>query len=472
MKKIHFTGIAGVGMAPLALMMKDLGWTVTGSDQNVFEPMLSFLNKSIDWQEGYDAKRVEDADIVVIGGSPLMNDINNPEFMRAKELGKKLVSYPYLIQEYLAKENSVVVAGSYGKTTTSAILMWLLDYIGVNPAFFSGGQPLNFNSGVRYTDSKYSVAEGDEYVAAWGFDMEPKFMYYKPSHTIITSTRWDHLNIYPTLESYIDAFRKLIKLTKENGGIVLLSASGENNDVLFNENPDIEYSYSLKDKTQLFKAKTHYSGVVDDVQNNIEFTTFKVYKNDVLLGNFQTTMIGNHNVEDCTAAIAMIDILGLDLKLAGEGLKLFKGIKRRQEVRGKTATGAIVMDDLAHSAVKAKATLEALRTRYKTEKIIAIFDPHASSLADRKTLEWYPGTFDLATEVIIPRVKVKKSTPKDQRVYGIDIVEAIKQTQPNVSYMATDEIIVDHLQEQDNKTLIVFMSSGGWRGMIEKLVVK
>lgn len=470
MSKVHFTGIAGVGTAPLAVMMQEKGWTVTGSDENVFEPMLSFLNKNIEWQDGYDAKRVENADLVIMGGSPLMKDINNPEFVRAKELGKKIVSWPYIVQEYIAKENSIVVTGSYGKTTTTTILMWLLDYIGVNPSFLTGGQPLNFDSGVRVTESKYSVTEGDEYVASWGFDMEPKFMYYKPTHSIIISTRWDHLNVYPQENDYINAFRKLIKLTRENNGIILLSSTGENNDILFNENSDIKFTYGLRGKEQKFKAVTHYEGELAELQKSKELTSFKLYKNNNLLGEFETQMIGSANVEDCTAAIAMVDILGLDIAKAAEGLKLFKGVKRRQEVRGKTVKDAIVIDDLAHSAVKAKATLEALRTRYKDEKITVIFDPHASSLADRKTLEWYPSTFDLADEVILPKVVVKKSTPKDQRVYGMDIINAIKKTQPNALYMPLDSQILEHLKGLDNKSVIVFMSSGGWRGIIEEII--
>ncbi len=165
------------------------------------------------------------------------------------------------------------------------------------------------------------------------------------------------------------------------------------------------------------------------------------------------------------------DVLNKDIDKVALAISEYKGVRRRQEIRGINSKGAIIIDDLAHSAVKAKATLEALRTRYKNENIVVIFDPHASSLSDRKSLEWYAGAFDLANKVYIPRVTVKKSTNKEERVYGIDIVNAIKSTQSNVEYAPSDEILIQKLQsDSDSQTIIVFMSSGGWRGIIENII--
>jgi len=482
--KVHFIGIVGIAIAPLAKMMKEIGWEVTGSDEQAFEPMLSFLNNNkIDWKEGFDAQRVHGADLVIINGAAILKHPDNVEVAEAKKLGIPTYGYPYLIGEHIIKENSIVVTGSVGKTTTSCILAWLLDYCGLNPSYMTGGQPVNFDSGVRRTDSKYSVLEGDEFASAFGFDNEPKFIYYKPTHSIITSAKWDHLNLYPTESSYIDAFRKLIRLTSENQGIVLINSAGDNNDTLYSEitkgllelPKESVFSYSCEQEPK-FKAKTHYESklittIDENTDTDVNFTEFEFFKNDLCLGKYKTLMLGRANIEDCTATIAMCDILGLDLNKVSQGLAEFKGIKRRQEILGTNSKGAIIMDDLAHSTIKAKATLEALRSRYKTEKIVAVFDPHASSLSDRQSLEWYPGTFDSADEVIIPKVIVKKSTPKENRVYGTDIIEAIKKTQSNVSYIPMDDDIVKYLLNISSpETLIVFMSSGGWRGIIERVL--
>lgn len=469
---VHFIGIAGSAIAPIAKMMKDLGWKVTGYEHNqVWEPMKSFLkDNNIEYSEiEHNFENLQKADLVVLGGSVLMKDKNDPEFLEAKKLGKKIVGYEQLLQDFVVKKNSVVIAGTYGKTTISSMLAWILETAKLNPSYMSGGQQLNFDSGVRSTDSDYSVVEGDEYVSVWGFDMEPRFVYYKPNHTLITSAKWDHVNVYPMEESYVEAFKKLAKKTEENSGIMLLCATGDNLEKVKKSFKGKVYTYMMKEKS----AEKRMAGNVDYTGEIIEYfpdkTVFRVYEGVDLLWEFETTMIGDHNVENCVASIAMARILGISVKSIDDALKTFKGIGRRQEVVGKMKSGATVMDDFAHSPIKAKATLEALRTRYKG-KIIAIFNAHATSLADRETLKWYPGVFDKADFVIIPKITVKKSTPKEKRVYGKDVVDAIAKTQPNVEYIPVEENIVKKIQElADKNSLVVFMSSGGWGKLVLSL---
>jgi UDP-N-acetylmuramate-alanine ligase len=298
--------------------------------------------------------------------------------------------------------------------------------------------------------------------------MKPRFVYYQPKQVLLTATQWDHINIYPTEESYIQAFRELAKLAHDNSGFILSALNGQNNNTIR------AYFKSLGGKNFTYAVNQTESNLVDYSGQIIKYdkdkTTFKVFCKNKDLGTFTTLLMGDHNIENCVGAIGMSHLLGLDMKSVNDAVATFKGLKVHLELVGKTEKGSEIFSDLAHSAVKAKSTLEALRTRYKTEKIVAIFDPHASSLSERKSLDWYPGTFDLASEVIIPHVSVKKSTPKDQRVYGTDIVNAIKQTQQNAKYMPLDESIVEYLLNCDENTVIVFMSSGSWRGIIEKIV--
>ncbi len=470
-KKIHFIGIAGVAIAPIAKMLKDMGWIVTGSDEEVFDPILTYLKTNdIAWQEGFDASRVQDVDMVLIGGGAVLKHSNNVELEEAKRLNKKIVTFAQILEEILVKEESIVVTGTYGKTTTSGLLAYLLDRLNLNPSFMTGGQPIHFASGTRNTNSKYSVLEGDEFAAAFGYDNEPKFIYYKPKYSLITASQWDHLNLYPTEQSFIDAFKKLLDKTVTNSGIALLCSTGKNIDILFNEYKDKLpiYTYSIYD-TQ-FKGFSHYS--VSNIKNiDMVYTSFKVLRDNKEVGEFKTQLIGNHNIENDLGAIAMCDILQFDLVAVSQAMSEYKGVRRRQEIRGINSKGSIVMDDLAHSAVKAQSTLEALRSRYKQEKIVVIFDPHASSLSDRKSLEWYAGAFDKADKVYVPRVTVKKRTNKDDRVYGIDIVNTIKTTQPNVEYAPKDEILINNLKnDSTSNTVIVFMSSGGWRNIIDEIL--
>lgn len=469
-KKIHIIGIAGVAIAPIAKILKDMGWIVTGSDENVFDPILTFLKvNNIDWQEGFDAQRVRDVDMVLIGGGAILKHSNNVELEEAKRLKKKIVTFAQILEEILVKEESIVVAGTYGKTTTSGLLAYIFEVLGENPSFMTGGQPIHFESGTRNTDSKYSILEGDEFAAAFGYDNNPKYIYYKPKYTLITAAQWDHLNLYPTEKSFVDAFDTLAQKTFENKGILFLCSDGKNLDIIYNKYKDRLPIYTYGSKNFSFRGISHYSSEL--INNDKEYTYFRVYKDDNVIGEFKTQLIGNHNIENILGAIMICDTLKKDLVKVSKAISEYKGVKRRQEIRGVNSKGTVIIDDLAHSAVKAKATLEALRTRYKKEKLIVIFDPHASSLSDRKSLQWYYGAFDLADKVYIPRVTVKKSTNKTERVYGIDIVNAIKTTQPNVEYTANDDILLNKLKrDSSSNTVIVFMSSGGWRGIIENIL--
>lgn len=474
-KHVHIVGICGKGIAPVAKMYKDNGWKVTGSEIKTggWGPIAKFLkDNSLPFTIGYAEENISrfdtKPDLVIQAGSAFKK-WPNPEVEWAKENGVEVISFPEALRDYLIKKNSVVVTGNYGKTSTSALMAWILEVAGKNPSYMIGGVPMNFEGGMKNTDSEYSVVEGDEHPTLKYKDEKPKFLYYKPKYTILSSAQWEHVNVFQTEESYIDAFRELVRLTVKNKGKLVLNAAGENNEKVKKAYKGKAVLYMMDGKTKLVNGGLDYSGEIVEVVDDM--TIFNVYENEMLLWQFETPLIGEFNVENCLAAIAMTRTLGLELTDIVEAVKTFKGVKRRLEIRGKMKSGAIVIDDFAHSAVKAKAVLEALRTRYEDKKIIVIFDPHSSALADRKTLAWYPYVFDKADLVIIPRVTVKKSTLKGERVYGKDVVEAIRKTQQNVEYIPVDDNIIKTIEEQSNEnTVVVFMSSGGWRGIIERLI--
>ncbi len=461
-EKIHFIGIGGSAIAPLAVEMSKSGYTVSGSDANVFDPALTLLNsKNIDWYEGVKPEKIKYADLIIIGGSMLMKDGENPEFVEAKKLKKQIESFTYLINKHIIKKESIVVCGTYGKTTITSLIAWILETAGLNPSFLVGGLPLNFEYGIRKTNSKYSVVEGDEYAASFGFDMSPKFLHYKPKHTIITAAQWDHVNMYPTEESYIDAYKKLSKLVEKNNGQIYFSQNGENNQVVRKE-------YSGKSQTYGLKQGDF---TVEGIEFCAEKTRFSVKKGSQIVENFETQLMGLHNIENCLVAIALTFDLGIDLEKIKEGLKTYKGVKRRMEVVGTNSKGATVIDDFAHSAIKAQSTIEALRTRFEDNKIITIYSPRVSERESKDTLNWYRETFKETNHVIIPKITVKKSTEKEFRIHGIDIINAINKDENSKHYFPKEEQILNFLKENSDKnTIIVFMSAGGWGDLMEKVI--
>ncbi len=459
-EKIHFIGIGGSAIAPIAIMLKSEGYEVSGSDFNIFDPALSLLKKNkINWYEGFKPEKIKDVDLVIIGGSVLMKEPNNVEYVEAKKLNKQIESFTYLVDKHIVKKESIVVCGTYGKTTITSLIAWILETANLDPSFLVGGLPLNFETGIKKTNAKYSVVEGDEYAAAFGFDMSPKFLHYKPKHTILTAAQWDHVNLYHTEEDYINAYKDLAKLVEKNEGQIFTSINGENNKEALENYKGVKKTYGLEES----------DFCVESINFGKEKTTFIVKKGEKDIGKFETSLIGIHNVENCLASIALTYELGIEVEKIKEALEGYKGVKRRLEVLGKNSKGAIVIDDFAHSPVKAQSTLEALRTRYRDNKIITIYSPRVSERESKESLKWYKETFKETDHVIIPKITVKKSTEKEFRIHGIDIINSINKEKKSKHYFPKEEQILEFIEKNsDENTIIIFMSAGGWGELMNK----
>jgi UDP-N-acetylmuramate: L-alanyl-gamma-D-glutamyl-meso-diaminopimelate ligase len=475
-KNIHFIGIAGSAIAPLAIMIKKKGFNVTGSEHNkVWDPAKTLLkNNEIKYTElEYDMDNIKDADLVVIGGSALLKDQDHPEFLKAKELNKKIVGYAYIIDKFIAKEKSIVVTGSYGKSTITSILIWVLKKAGMDPSFMVGGKPIGLEKGVQSTDGEISVVEGDEYASAWGFDMEPRFVYYNPTHAIVTSAEWDHLDVYTTEQSYIEAFRKLTSIIQKKDGFLLINEQGENISKVIEDYDGDLVSYSTSSKQKLDVANRYY---VDEINYNAKLTKFSVYKNTPQvsqaqkIGDFETILFGRHNVENLLAAIVMCCEINIDLVTLQQAIRTFKGIKRRLDVLGKLDTGAILIDDFAHSPVKAKATLRAVSNRYPKKQIIGVYKPRPSIHQTRDVLSLYPGVFDAADQIFITKIVQSSDTKDEDRIRGKDLIDVVQETQPNVRYVVKETIIANYLNKQtDSDSIVVLMSAASWDDLLKDL---
>ncbi|MBU2577255.1 hypothetical protein KKA69_00315 [Patescibacteria group bacterium] len=458
--KAYFIGIAGKAMSALANSFRDLGWEAYGSDhKGIYPPVSTYLNeKGIKYFEGYSEDNLPfSVDLVVVGRSALMIDPQNPEYLKAKERGFKVKSYPEVVGEYLIKENSIVVAGTYGKTTTTAILSWILEKAGMNPSFLIGGVPLNFKDGARITDSNYSVVEGDEPPALLKDDPS-KFLFYKPKYLLLTATIYDHPEVFKTEEDYLQAFIKLVKLLPEEGFIVY---NRENVSPIVLENfSGKKISYSL------------FSPSADFFLENISFgetTGFKINGQSL-----KTNLLGWHNLENLCAAFALASELGIKTETIKEAIAQFRGVKTRLEFLGKIG-GRIFYWDYAQHPAKVKGTLEALRTHYKDRKIICVYDPRTTGLKFKESLSWFKDSFKEADEVVISKIGFIKEVSPEERVNGKDLVEAISFSQTKTFYEPILEKITDYLINNTKEgDVVVFMSSGGlvFTNFIEKTVNK
>lgn len=407
-------------MAGLAKALQYLGWEVSGSDHvNVYPPSTTYLEKyRIKYARGYRRENLtDDYDLVVVGRSALMLDPKNPEYFRAKELGCPVISFPELVQKYVVKENSIVIAGTYGKSTTTALIVWILMKAGYNPSYLIGDEAFNFDDNIKITESEYSVVEGDETPSLMEND-PPKFMFYKPKYLLLTATEYDHPEIYKTKEDYIDAYIKLVEILPKDG-------------VLFYESGTVDKR--VIDACMCQKIK---------FLNNTEVEIDERFK------------------ESALRAITLCNFLGIEANIIRDSVSTFKGLRGRLDYLGKSG-GRFLYYDFSQQSSKVKMSLQMLRKMHKENRIIVIFNPSATSLKYKTGLRGYTDAFLGINEVIIAKVNFISAISGEDRVTGPDLVEAFGGTN-KVAYVPVNEKIVEWIvQNTKAEDVVIFMSSGG-----------
>ncbi len=454
MKHIHFIGICGVGMSSLAILWKNKGWKVTGSDVGFYPPVSTHLEEhKIDFYPGWHPEKMGTPDLVVVGN---VAGSENPEWLKVQNEKIPFVSYPELIAQNLIKKTSVVCAGTYGKTSTTALISFILKDAGFKPTYMFGG--LSDSLGISADEpegSVISVVEGDEYkTARW--DDKAKFFSYNPTHLLLTDVVWDHLDLYPTEQSYFEAFNKLVAGIPQNG-LILISEKVKNKPIKIpfyksygtDNTNDYIYGNITQDKNGLHFEITH---------NNITYP-------------INSPMIGIYMAENICASFALTHELGVPIEKIISALTKFTGIKRRLEKRGITSRGATVYDDIAHSPTKAKSILLTLKQVYPG-KIYAVFEPNSGN-RQIEAIPLYKDAFKDADEVIIPRLtKIKiKEGEENKVIEGFQLKEIISETHKNTIYLEDDEELTSYLKQKTiENDAIVFLGSHGFRGMIDLLV--
>ncbi|MBW1635946.1 MAG: UDP-N-acetylmuramate:L-alanyl-gamma-D-glutamyl-meso-diaminopimelate ligase, partial [Deltaproteobacteria bacterium] len=364
---IHILGICGTGMAALAGMLQQSGYTITGSDSHVYPPMSIFLEKlGITIHNGYTSDNLKPRPDLVIVGNVITR--KNPEAGALAETDIPYLSFPQALAHfYINPLTSLVVTGTHGKTTICSLLATALFRAGLDPTFMIGGIVNEFNSNFRLGGGPYFIAEGDEYDTAF-FDKEPKFLHYQPQIAIITSIEFDHADIYPDLDTIKRAFVKFVRLLPENG---LLIANLDDPDVT-------EVAALAVCPVEGYGVDPSNTWALGNSVCNDGKSTFTVNHQGSRWADISVAMQGRHNCLNSLAVCAVMHHLGVAPDYINRGLSSFDGVKRRQEVRA-VENGITVIDDFAHHPTAVRETVKALREGYKDRRLIIVFEPRTNS---------------------------------------------------------------------------------------------
>ena len=458
---IHLIGICGTAMATLAALLKRRGYDVRGSDQNVYPPMSDFLaSEGIPIMTGYAADHIGgDVGLVVVGNAISRG---NAELESVLERKIRYCSLPEAIRDhFLWGARSIVIAGTHGKTTTTSLTGWLLTSGQLDPTVLVGGIALNFgNDGSSYQvgAGRDFVIEGDEYDSAF-FDKTAKFLKYLPDVAVINNVEFDHADIYPDLNAVLLAFRRLVNLVPRNG-LLLLGGDSPHAASLS------RYAVS---PVETFGTSGESIWQATDIESADGLTHFRVRRRGEPFGRFASPLLGVHNVRNAVAAIAVGSYVGLTPGDLTDGLRSFKGIKRRLEIVG-TADGVTVMDDFAHHPTAVHETLSALRSGYPERRIWAVFEPRSASSCRRVFQEDFARAFSAADEVVVAAV-FRSSLPESERLSAEQLVNDLRARKQRARYIAAvDDIIRTIVDEHRGGDVVVLMSNGGFGGIHRKLL--
>src|SRR6266550_2164051 len=458
---IHLIAICGVGMASLAGLLQSKGYRVTGSDQNIYPPMSTYLHEiGIDILAGFSPEHLSDRpDLVIIGNAVSRN---NAEAEAVVNQGIPYISFPQGLGKFLiGSRQSLVITGTHGKTTTTALAAWVLARAGLDPGFFVGGVPINFGSGWDPGKGDYVVIEGDEYDSAF-FDKGPKFLHYRPQHVILTSVEFDHADIYRDLDHLKDAFRRLMELIPTEGKLVVCR----------------DYPAAMEVAARACSQVITYGddGSSDWTARNVRFSAGKGFFDAFYRGNSDATvevgLIGRHNVNNALAAYALAKELGIDRKRMLEGFATFSGIKRRQEIKGERR-GVLLIDDFAHHPTAVRETIDAVRAAYRGRRLWAVFEPRSNTSKRSIFEKEFADALAQADRIVIADVYQPEKISKDQLLSVENVVSQINgfEREPRARVIGDAvEIAACVAREAHPGDVVLVMSNGGFDAVQDKIL--
>jgi UDP-N-acetylmuramate: L-alanyl-gamma-D-glutamyl-meso-diaminopimelate ligase len=464
-KHIHVIGIGGSAMAPLAGMLRERGFRVTGSDSGVYPPASTLLESlGISFFHFFDVAHLLPApDLVIVGNIIARGNVELEEVLDRKIPYRSMPEI--LEEEFLPGRHSIVVSGTHGKTTTTAMLAWIFETAGKKPNFLVGGVAENFGKSYGLGGGEEFILEGDEYETAF-WDRGPKFFHYHPDDLIITSLEYDHADIYPDFETYELAFRRLVNLVPRRGRTVI-----------WGDTEDSGPALRRAAQKALCQVETYGFGatndwIASDVVIENETVRFRVTHRGVKFGEFTLAATGRHNVLNALAAMVVAQGRGIGAEAIGKALKSFRSVKRRMDVKGEFG-GILVVDDFAHHPTAVKATIEAARERWPGRRLWAILEPRSNSMRRKIFQETLPQALALGDRVILGGVFRSNQLGDDNRLDPETVAKSIRALGKDARVFAGSEEIAEVLStEAEPGDLLLVMSNGSFDGLCDKLTSK
>lgn len=458
---VYLLGIGGIAMGTLASMLKEKGYQVAGSDQNLYPPMSTHLDRSgIAVFQGYDPENLKrcNPDLVVVG-NVIRRD--NPEARVLLENGIPYCSMPQAVGRFfLPHHRSLVVTGTHGKTTTSSLLAWVLTHAGLDPSAFVGGFLKDWNASHRLGQGPHMVIEGDEYDTAF-FDKGPKFLHYRPHIGIVTGIEYDHADIFPSLAAIRRAFVEFARIIPTEG---FLLVNGDDPNC-------IEVMNHCRGRVFTFGTGPGTDWRILDLAQ--EPGTVRIRFINPLnggSGRLVSTLPGRHNAANVLAAMAAASLVGVTQDQFQEGLSSFSGVRRRQDVLGEVA-GVLVMDDFAHHPTAVRETLAALRRHYPQRRIIAAFEPRTNSSRRSVFQNAYSTAFESADCVCIKDPPGMAGIPEGERLDPARLVSDIRKQGGDAHLFRTIEDLLRFLKGHCAAgDLVVCMSNGAFEDLPRRLI--
>ena len=471
---LHIMGIGGTAMAALAGMLKDAGYTVTGSDTGVYPPMSTYLEcLGIPVMIGYNAENIAASrpggapDLVIVG------NVIRAEYAEAQALlASNLLycSFPQLLGAmFLGERQSIVVAGTHGKTTTTSLIAQLLDHVmpvGKKPGFLVGGLAKNFDRTARLGDGPHFVIEGDEYDTAF-FDKGPKFLHYRPKTAIITSVEFDHADIYRDLDHVKESFRKLVSIVPAAaaGGRIVARWDHDNvadvcQGALVESGPEI----------RRYGPGQQWDGRIEAVDTARGTQRFVVLRDGNVYGRFESILVGEYNLYNQVAAVAALDAEGITAEQLVPAFASFLGVKRRQEVVGEVRQ-VTVLDDFAHHPTAVDVTLSGLRLRFGNRRIWAIFEPRSATSRRAVFQEAYAHAFSQADVVVVAHPHDQARIAVDERFDSERLIRKLReQGKEAFAFNSVEEIVAAVAANALPHDVVAVLSNGAFGGIHGKLL--
>ena len=464
-KHIHIIGIAGSAMAPLAGMLRERGFRVTGSDSGVYPPASTLLDSlGIAYFSSFDAAHLSPPPALAVVGNIIAR--GNPELEEVLERKIPYRSMPEVLEEvFLPGKHSVVVSGTHGKTTTTAMLAWIFASAGKQPTFLVGGVAENFGKSYGLGDGPELILEGDEYeTAIW--DRGPKFFHYHPDDLVITALEYDHADIYPDFDSYQLAFRRLVNLVPRNGRVVIWGDTSDSGPALRQAAsqafcPVVTYGFSREN--DWIASEPAFDG---------EYMRFSVRHSGALFGTFSLSAAGRHNVLNALAAIIVAAARGIPVEAIEKALASFRSVRRRLDVKGEHH-GILVVDDFAHHPTAVRATILAARGRWPGRRLWAILEPRSTAMRRKVFEASLPQALALADRVALGGVFRAQQLGDENRLDPESVASSVRALGKDARVVAGGEAMAEFLAANARPNdLLLIMSNGSFDGLCEKLLSK